>query len=272
MRCIHPTAIVEDGARVGADVTVGAFSVIGRNVVIEDGVTVDSHVIVSGRTTIGARTRISPFAAIGGEAQDLSSVGEDTAIVIGRDCVVREHVTIHLGTKRGRGTTTIGAHCFLMIGSHVAHDCTVGDHAILTNEAVLGGHAEIGAYAILGGLAAVQQRQRIGAHAFVGGQTGVRCDVVPFVMAVGNHAQLAGINVIGLRRRGFGRDVIHSLRAAYRTFFMTGGPRAERLARVADKFVGIPAVDAFVAFIRDGGDRPLTLPRAPGSHDHADQA
>ncbi len=264
MKRVHPTAIVEDGARLGEEVTIGAYSQIGSDVVIEDGVVLQSHVIVSGRTTIGARTRVSPFAAIGGEPQDLSYKDEKTAIVIGADCVIREYATVHRGTAKGRGTTTVGSHCFLMIGSHIAHDCLVGDHVILTNQSTLGGHCEIGEYAILGGLAAVQQWTRIGAHAFVSGLTGVTRDIIPFVMVTGHRDVLAGINVRGLKRRGFDRETIHALRTAYEVFFFSSGSRAERLAQVAERFGDVPAVGRMIEFIRATGERPMGLPRSRG--------
>jgi UDP-N-acetylglucosamine acyltransferase len=264
MSHVHPTAIVEDGARLGADVTVGAFSIVGAESVLHDGVTLDAHVILRGRTTVGARTRIAAFAVIGGEAQDLSYKGEPTTVDIGPDCVIREHVTIHRGTARGRGATTIGANCFLMIGSHIAHDCIVGNNVILTNQATLGGHAQVGDYAILGGIAGVQQRCRVGAHAFIGGLTGVTQDVVPYVMVTGRWARLAGINVVGLTRRGYSRETIHRLRSAYRRFFQSPGTREERLAALVAEFTGDPAVDAFIEFIRASGDRPLAQPRTPG--------
>jgi UDP-N-acetylglucosamine acyltransferase len=270
MSYIHPTAIVEDGARLGADVTVGAFSIVSREATLMDGVTLDANVIVRGRTTVGARTRIAAFAVIGGEAQDLSYKGEPTTVTIGPDCIVREHVTIHRGTARGRGATTIGSKCFFMIGSHVGHDCVVGDHVILTNQAMLGGHAQVGDYAILGALAGVQQRCRIGAHAFIGGLTGVTRDVVPFVMVTGRWTNLGGINVVGLARRGFDRATIHKLRAAYRLFFRPGGSRAERLQALVDEFGGVPAVDQFIDFIRAAGDRPLALPGRIGGHQTRD--
>jgi UDP-N-acetylglucosamine acyltransferase len=264
MGLIHPTAIVEDGARLGADVTVGAFSIVSSEATLEDGVSLDSHVIIRGRAAIGARTRIAAFAVIGGEAQDLSYKGEPTTVSIGADCVIREHVTIHRGTARGRGATDIGANCFFMIGTHIAHDCVVGRNVILTNQALLGGHSEIGDYAILGGLAAVQQRCRVGAHAFVGGLTGVTRDIVPFAMATGRWAQISGVNVVGLSRRGYSRETIHQLRAAYKLFFSSPGPRADRLAALTDRFAGVPAVEELIAFIRASGDRPLALPRPPG--------
>ncbi len=261
MTKVHPTAIVEDGARIGADVSIGAFSIVGREVTVEDGVAIDAHAILRGRTTVGTRTRIGPFAAIGGEPQDVSYKGEDAGIAIGPDCIIREYVTIHRGTAKGRGMTTVGARCFLMIGSHVAHDCIVGDNVVLTNHATLGGHTDVGEHAILGGLAAVQQSTRVGAHAFVAGLTGVTRDIVPFVMVTGYRDSLGGINVIGLKRRGFDRDTIHALRAAYDAFFFTSGPRAERIARLSERFGGVAAVRKFVDFLRATGDRPLSLPR-----------
>lgn len=265
MSLIHPTAIVEDGARLGADVTVGAFSIVGQNVTLGDGVTLDAHVMVRGRTTIGARTRVASFAVIGGEAQDLSYKGEDTAVEIGADCVLREYVTVHRGTGRGRGTTKIGANCFLMIGVHVAHDCQIGDKVILTNQATLGGHTQIGDHAILGGLAAVQQRARIGQHAFVGGLTGVTRDVIPFAMATGRFVRVAGINKVGLLRRGYSREAVHDIHRAYNMFFQSTGPREQRLEALEKAFGGAPAVGEMIAFIRASGNRPLALPRRVGT-------
>ncbi len=264
MSDIHPTAIIEDGARIGADVTVGPYSLVGSAVTLADGVFVDARVIIRGRTTIGARTRVSVQAYIGGEPQDLSYRGEDTAIEVGADCIIRENVTIHRGTAHGRGLTTIGDHCFLMVGSHVAHDCVVGDHVILTNDALLGGHAEVGDYAILGGGAAVQQRVRVGAHCFIGGVTGVVRDVVPYAMAFGQHAAIIGVNVRGLKRRGFDHTAIHALRAAFRLFFGTHGPRGERIAALEEAFGDVAAIVPLVDFLRAAGDRPLTLPPKSG--------
>jgi len=275
MSLIHPTAIVEDGARLGADVSVGAFSIVGREVVLEDGVTLDAHVMIRGNTRIGARTRVAAFAVLGGEAQDLSYKGEETGLTVGPDCVVRENVTVHRGTAKGRGVTKIGAHCFLMIGAHVGHDCILGDNVILTNQVTLGGHAELGDYAILGGLTAVQQRSRIGQHAFVGGMTGVSRDVIPYASATGRWVHLAGINSIGLKRRGYDRATVQAIYQAYRMFFHAEGPRSERLAAVADKYGGIPAVGVFIDFIRASGNRPLALPRsgdAGADEDYDDEA
>jgi UDP-N-acetylglucosamine acyltransferase len=264
MSNIHPTAIVEDGARIGVDVTVGPYSLIGSDVTLADGVDVDAHVIIRGRTSIGPRTHISPQVYIGGAPQDLSYRGEDTAIEIGADCIIRESVTVHRGTVHGRGMTTIGSHCFMMAGSHVAHDCVVGDHVILTNNALCGGHAEIGDYAIVGGGAAVQQRIRIGAHCFIGGLTGVDRDVLPYAMANGQRPTISGINVRGLKRRGFAHTDILALRMAFRMFFSNHQPRAARIDAVEQAFGTIAAVGPLITFLRAAGNRPLALPRRSG--------
>ncbi len=264
MSGIHPTAIVEDGASMGAGVTVGPFSIIGRDVTLADGVIVDSHAIVRGRTSVGARTVIGPHVLIGGDPQDLSYRGEDTEITIGTDCVIREHSTVNRGTARGRGRTSIGDHCFMMIGAHVAHDCIVGNHVILTNNTLLGGHSEIGDYAILGGASAVQQRTRVGAHCFIGGLVGVTSEVVPYAMVIGHRGEIVGVNVRGLSRRGFDRAAIHAIRSAFKLFFDASGPRAGRIAAVEAQYGDVPAVQPLVEFLRGVGERPLTLPRKNG--------
>ncbi|MCP4380439.1 MAG: acyl-ACP--UDP-N-acetylglucosamine O-acyltransferase [Hyphomicrobiales bacterium] len=258
---IHPTAIVEDGARLGNGVTIGPYSVIGSEVELADEVSVDSHVVISGHTTVGAGTRIFPFAVIGGPPQDTSYAGEPTRTVIGSKCIIREQATVSRGTVKGKSKTTIGDRCFLMIGAHVAHDCVVADEVVLVNNATLGGHCEIGEHAILGGLSAVQQNCRVGAHAFIGGVSGVAKDVIPFVSALGDRAEIAGLNIVGLKRRGYDRPTIHALRAAYKAVFDGDGTRTERVERVAEQYADVPAAMMIVEFIRAGGDRPLTLPR-----------
>jgi UDP-N-acetylglucosamine acyltransferase len=217
---------------------------------------------VSGHTTIGAGTALYPFSAVGGPPQDTSYKGEPTTVVVGPNCIIREHATINRGTARGRGETRIGANCFLMVASHVAHDCLVADRVVLVNNATLGGHVEIGEHAIVSGLAAVQQHCRIGSHAFIGGLSGVNSDVIPFASAIGERAELGGLNVVGLKRRGFDRPTIHALRAAYQAIFNGGGTRAERLERVVEKYPDVAPVMMMVDFIRKSGDRPLCTPRA----------
>ncbi len=272
MSLIHPTAIVEKGATLGSNVSIGPYSIVGSHVTLEDDVSVEGHVILAGKTTIGARTKISAFAAVGGAPQDLSYKGELTTVSVGADCVIREHVTVHCGTVRGRGATVIGSNCFFMIGSHVAHDCVVGNNVILTNQVSLAGHAEVGDFAILGGLSGVQQRGRVGPHAFIGGLSGVTQDIVPYAIVSGRWARLAGINVVGLKRRGFSKQTIHRIRDAYRLFFLEGtGSRAERLEKLLETCGGVdPAVDLFIDFIRETGDRPLAQPRAPGDMSQRD--
>ena len=264
---IHRTAIVEDGARLGKNVRIGAYATIGREVVLGDDVMIDSHVVVGGRTEIGDRTQVMPFAVIGGSPQDIGYRDEPTSVKIGPDCILREHSTVNRGTARGRGVTTIGAHCYLMIGAHVAHDCVVADHVLLVNNATLGGHVVVGEWATLGGLSAVQQRCRVGAHAFIGGVTPVTTDVIPFASAVGNRATLGGLNIIGLKRRGYDRKTIHALRAAYKAIFWGGGTRASRVEKVAVDYQDVPAVMMIVDFIRDGGERPLCRPRSKRAFD-----
>lgn len=258
---IHPTAIVEDGARIGKGVRIGAFALVGADVELGDRVVVAPHAVVAGHTSVGAGTAIHSFAVVGGAPQDTSYKDEPTRVVIGTNCIIREHATVHRGTARGRGETTIGTQCFLMVGSHVAHDCVLGDHVVLVNNATIGGHVTIGDHAILSGLCAVQQRCRIGPHAFIGGLSGVWNDVIPFATAIGERAELGGLNIVGLKRRGFTRPTIHALRAAYKAIFNGDGDRNERVARVAAAYPDIPPVQLILDFIREGGDRPLCSPR-----------
>jgi len=258
---IHPTAIVEDGAQIGEGSTVGAYTTIGPEVEIGPNVEVGSHVAITGRTMIGEGVRIFPFAAIGGPPQDTSYKGEPSTVRIGAFTIVREHVTIHRGTARGKMHTEIGQRAFLMVGCHIAHDCIVGNHVTMVNGATIGGHVEIGDYATLGGLAAVQQRLRIGAYSFVGGLTGVNAEIIPFAIAVGDRAELAGLNIVGLKRRGFSRPDIHALRASYRDIFLGEGTLDERVDRAAERFAETPPVMSIIDFIRKGGKRPLCLAR-----------
>ncbi|MCC2096717.1 MAG: acyl-ACP--UDP-N-acetylglucosamine O-acyltransferase [Hyphomicrobiales bacterium] len=258
---VHATAVVEPGATLGVNVRIGPFCHVGPGAVLGDGVELKSHVAVAGRTTIGPRTRIFPFASIGHEPQDLKFHGEETELLIGSDCTIREGVTMNPGTEGGGAKTVVGDHCTLLANSHVAHDCVVGDHVILSNNVMLAGHTRIGEYVIMGGGSAVHQFVRVGNHAFVGGLAGVENDVIPYGMALGNRAGLAGLNLVGLRRRGFSRDIIHDLRRAYRLLFAAEGTLKERLADVAEEFDTHPQVHEILDFIRAGGDRALCVPR-----------
>jgi UDP-N-acetylglucosamine acyltransferase len=257
----HPTAIVSPHAGIGADVRIGPYSVIGDDVVLHDGVELISHVVVAGRTEIGARTRIFPFASIGHQPQDLKYSGEPSRLYIGERCVIRENVTINPGTEGGGMETRVGDDCLLMASSHVAHDCRIGNHVVLANYVGVAGHASIGDYVAFGGTCVVHQFVRIGAHAFIGAQSMVDADVIPYGMAIGNRARLAGLNLVGLRRRKFDREVIHSLRAAYRMIFSSEGTLRERVDDAANMFKAEPLVQEVVNFITVASDRPLCMPR-----------
>jgi UDP-N-acetylglucosamine acyltransferase len=259
---VHPTAIVDSKAELGEDVEIGPYCLVGPAVKLGARTRLASHVVIEGDTAIGADNVIHPFANLGGPPQHLAYRGEPTRLVIGDGNHIREHVTMHLGTPGGRGVTTVGSHSFFMAQCHVAHDCIARDHVILTNGATLGGHVTVDEYAIVGGLAAIHQNCRIGRHAFVGGMAGVAGDVIPFGSVWGNHAHLAGLNLVGLKRRGFSRDVIKDLRAAYRLMFADEGTFQERLDDVARVFAGSAEVNEIVEFIRSAGSRPLTLPHA----------
>jgi UDP-N-acetylglucosamine acyltransferase len=228
-------------------------------VVLRDGVELISHAVVTGRTTVGASTRIFPFASIGHAPQDRKYAGEASILEIGADCILREGVTINPGTAHGRMATNIGDRCMLLAQAHVAHDCRLGNDVLLANNVMLAGHVVIEDHAILGGGAAVQQFVRIGAHAFLGGLSGLESDLIPFGFAFGNRARLTGLNLVGLRRRGFSRAAIDALRDAYRHLFAAGGTLRERAEEIARGSAG-EEVDQLVHFIRQG-DRGFCLPR-----------
>ena len=258
---IHPTAIVSPRAVLGEDVSIGPYCTVGDGVVLGDGVQLVSHVAIAGRTSIGPRTRIFPFASIGFEPQDLKYHGEPSTLAVGADCTIREHVTISPGTEGGGMETRVGDHCLLMIGVHVGHDCTLGDHVVVSNNTGLAGHCVVGDYVILGGHAGVKQFIQIGAHAFIGGMTRVDNDVIPFGMSIGNPGHLAGLNLVGLKRRNFDRESIHNLRAAYRLIFSNEGTLRERVEDAGKMFDGDPLVSQVIAFIQKPSSGTLMLPQ-----------
>ena len=258
---IHPSAVVEKGAQLGAGVEIGPFCHVGPQVAIGDGVRLVSHVSLAGDTTVGARTRIYPFASIGHPPQDLKYRGERVRLTIGEDCLIREGVTMNPGTEGGGSETIVGPRCALLANSHVAHDCRLGESVILSNNVMLAGHCQIGDFVIVSGGAAAHQFVRIGAHAFVGGLAGVEHDIIPFGMALGNRASLAGINVVGLKRRGYSHEAVHELRRAYKMLFSGKGTLRERLSDVAEAYPDQEAVQQIVAFLRQGGDRQICVPR-----------
>ncbi len=260
MTRIHPTAVVDDGARLADDVEVGPYSVVGPHVILGSRTKIGSHVVIDGHTEIGDDCSVHAFAALGDAPQHAGHNGEPTRLVIGARNLIREHVTMHCGTAMGRDVTTVGSDGFFMVGVHVGHDCIVGDHVVMANNATLGGHAILGDFVIMGGLSAAHQNTRIGRHAFVGGMAGVNHDVIPFGNVWGNHAHLEGLNLVGLKRRGFSREAINILRAAYRMLFAEEGTFQERLDDTANAYAASPEVMEIVEFIRADASRPLTTP------------
>lgn len=254
---IHPTALVDPHAEIGAGVTIGPFCTVGRDVTIGDGANLVSHVVVDGHTTIGAGVTLFPFCTVGLQPQDFKYKGEPTRCEIGARTHIREHCTIHRGTVTGTGITSIGSDCMIMAVAHVAHDCSLGNGVIVANNVVMGGHVNIGDHAVIGGAAAIHQFVRIGRAAMVGGVSGVEGDVIPFGSVIGNRAHLAGLNVVGLKRRGFDKAQIQRLHAAFRVLYRHAGVFADRLAEMRERFGSDPLVAEVLAFIDADSHRGL---------------
>lgn len=257
---VHATAIVHDGARLGAGVEIGPYCVVGPQVVLGDGCKLLSHVVLDGSTSLGEGCVVHPFACLGAPPQHLAHKGEETRLIVGARNVIREHVTMHAGTVAGGGETRVGDDGLYMVGAHVAHDCIVGNRVVFANNATLGGHVRVGDFVFMGGLSAVHQHTRIGRYAFVGGMATVTKDIIPYGSVWGNHAHLEGLNLVGLKRRGFSREAINNLRSSYRLLFAPEGTFQERLDDAARTFAGSPEVMEIVDFIRAEGSRPLCLP------------
>ncbi len=258
---IHATAVVDDSAVIGEGARIGPYCVVEAEVEIGPRVELKAHVAVGRWTTIGEGCVVWPFASLGSEPQDLKFKGERSALVIGPDNRIREHVTMSRGTEGGGGVTRVGSGSLFMAGAHVGHDCKVGDHTVFANNATLAGHVTVQDFAILGGLSAVHQFCRIGAHAMVGGMTGVEKDVIPFGSVLGNRAALGGLNIIGLKRRGFDRETIQALRRAYDLLFYGDGVIAERIAKVEATFPDVDPVREIVAFVAADSSRSFCTPR-----------
>lgn len=259
MSKIDPTARIEDGAVIGDDVAIGAYCTIGPHVTIGPNCKLHSHVNVAGRTTIGKGCTIYPFASLGMPPQDLSFRDDPTTLTIGENCIIRESVTMNLGTVKGGGKTVVGARGFFMAYSHVGHDCIVGNDVIFANSGTLGGHCEVGDFVYIGGLSAVHQFVRIGSQAMIAGMSGLRGDVIPFGMANGQHAFLEGMNVIGMRRRGFTATRLKIVREFYQNLFHGNGVFAERLESLRPMGNADPAIAEIIAFVDGGQKRPLCM-------------
>jgi UDP-N-acetylglucosamine acyltransferase len=250
---IHKTAIIHPDAEIGKGVSIGPYSIIKGNVKIKNNTIIESHVVIESFTEIGENCRIFQFASIGGIPQDLKFKGEESYLIIGNNNIIREFVTINRGTKGGGGVTRIGDGNLIMAYTHIAHDCNIGDNVILANCATLAGHIIIEDYAIIGGLVPIQQFVRIGAHAYIGGLTGIIKDVPPYTISSasssGNRARLFGINVIGLRRRGFPSKIIEDLKKCYRITFKSGLTIKNAIDRIKKEIEPSKEVSHFIEFI-----------------------
>lgn len=258
---IHPSAVVEPGAVLDDGVRIGPFCHVGPQAVLGAGTELMAHASVIGNTQVGEGCLLYPHAVLGCGPQVLGfrETGE-SRLEVGPGCVFREYATAHTGLPKHGGLTKVGASCFIMIGAHIAHDCRIGNNVVMANNVSLAGHIEVGDHVWFGGLAAVHQFARIGRNAFIGGGAIVVDDVIPFGSVVGNHAKLAGLNVVGLKRRGFSKQDLQEIRAAYRAVFEGEGLFRDRLDAAATAHAGKALAMELIDFIREGGDRPICKP------------
>jgi UDP-N-acetylglucosamine acyltransferase len=254
---IHPTAVVEPGARVDPSCEIGPYAVVGSGVVLGPGNVLSAHAIVKGQTTFGEGNRVFPHAVVGEIPQDLKYRGEPTRLVVGNRNTFRECATINLGTVQGGGVTTIGNGCLFMAYSHVGHDCTIGDGAIIANSVALAGHVTLEDHVHISGLAASHQFCRIGRLAFVSGLTGVTMDVAPYCTVAGARAELGGLNVVGMQRAGMTEEQIGRVKQAYKILFRSSLGVAEALAQMEAELGTYPEVAHLVSFVR-GSQRGIT--------------
>ena len=256
---IDKTAIINSKAKIDTNVEIGPYSVIGPNVEIGQGTKIQSHVSITGYTSIGKDNRIFPFSSIGNEPQDLKYKGENTKLIIGNGNTIREYTTINTGTIGGGGITKIGENNLLMIGVHIAHDCTIGDNVVIANSAAIAGHAEIGDRVIIGGNCGVQQFTRVGKMAMIGGMTGVSRDVIPYGLSLGNRNYLNGINIVGLRRSKVSNKDIICLSDAYKEIFKTESLN-DNLIKLNGNFKDNIFVQEIIDFINRDKKRPICTP------------
>lgn len=256
---IHPSAVIHPGAEIGKEVKIGPYTVVGEHVRIGDRTVIESHVVIDGWTEIGTDCKIYPFSTIGTPPQDLSYKGEETRVSIGDYNIIRECTTIHRGTKKGNGITVVGSYNYIMAYAHIAHDCIIGNHIIMANAASLGGHITVEDFAVIGGLTGIHQFVRIGMYAMVGACSAVSLDVPPFVRAVGNRAQLYGLNITGLKRHGFSHERIEDIKKAYNILFRLKLPLKEALKRLEEELSGSEDVKKMIEFIK-GTKRGICRP------------
>ena len=253
MTNIHPSAIIEDGAQIAASAKIGPFCVIGSQAKIGENVQLISNVTIMNDTTIGEGTVVFPGAVLGSGPQDHGNEFlEGMKLIIGKNNIIRENVTMQCGTPKEEMTTRVGDNGMFMVNSHIAHDCIVGNNVIMTNNAVIGGHVRIGDGAILGGNSAVHQFCRIGRKAMIGGMSGVATDVIPFGMVTGDRAKLRGLNLIGLKRSGFAPEEVKAITRAYMYIFKSDEDNFEtRMANAHEKYKDNTMVMEVIEFIDD---------------------
>lgn len=265
---IDPTARVSPGAELGPGVRIGPYAVIGPQVQLGAGCIVESHVVIQGRTTLGAGNHLFPFCSVGQVPQDLKYRGEDSSLEIGERNVIREYVTMHVGTSGGGGVTRVGSENLFMAHAHVAHDCQVGSHTIFAQAATLAGHVSVADWATIGAFSGIHQFCRVGAHAFVGGYTVATQDVLPFSKTVGNRACIYGPNLVGLTRRGFDAETVRAIRQAFRVLLQSRLTTQDALARLDAEGPAVPEVRLMVDFIRTS-ERGVILKRGRATSDEA---
>ncbi len=261
MNQIHPTAIISNKAQLGSNNEIGPYCIIGDKVKMGDGNILKSHVVLEGNSEIGSQNIFFPFSYVSDTPQDLKFIGEDAKIIIGNKNQIREHATIHPGTKGGIMETRVGSNCLLMVNSHIAHDCVVGNNVILANNATLAGHVEVDDFVIIGGLAAIHQFVRIGKYAMIGGMSGVKYDVIPFGVVSRDGDNLSGLNLIGMKRKGFLRQEIHDLRHFYKELFTKDGNKdfKNKAEQLSKKFPS-QGVQEVANFINAKASRELCFP------------
>lgn len=263
---VHSTAIIEPGAIIDLNVKIGPYCHVGPHVHLHEGVELKSHVVVGGYTSVGENTVIYPFAVIGLAPQDKKFDNEPSRLVIGKNNIIREHVTMNPGTAQGNMETIVGNNGLFMVNVHIAHDCVVGDNAIFSNNATLAGHVHVGDSVIIGGLSAVHQFVRIGDHAMIGGMAGIAQDIIPYGIVSAEQDNLCGLNLIGLKRRGFSSSEISQLRAAYKLLFASEGMPEnstfqERLKKAEIDYKESESVAHLLSFIKHDSHRSLSMPK-----------
>ncbi|RCL02064.1 MAG: UDP-N-acetylglucosamine acyltransferase [Candidatus Tokpelaia sp. JSC189] len=258
---IHPTACVEAGAQLGENAIIGPFCYIGRDVVLGDNCEVMNHVTIIGTTTIGSGSKIYPHAVLGADPQNNKHKGGRTTLKIGKNCIIREGVTMHRGSDNSLGRTIVDDNCMFLAYAHVAHDCILGHHVTFSNNVMIGGHVMIGNHVIIGGGGAVHQFVRVGHYAFVGGLAALTADLIPYGMAIGVHAWLGGLNIIGMKRSGLQRNEIHALRHAVSMLFDRTKPIRERAVDVQAVYSQSKAVADMITFISADSKRSFCTPK-----------